>query len=278
MTPFRFFSRALPAILAVTLCVGATPRLALGDSTTFILQDLVFTGAAGQNNWTPPLYISEPGIDGHLLWTYTPGDFANGTGVLEDLTLPITYFPFASAVLTVDATGITGTQTVNTQNLTYDFQINFTPSLTSPTQGASINPATSTFNFTGYYTPAPSVILNGEWLGNISGGTIVPASWVLSVDPVTPALTALFAPSPNPSRGATALGYSLARPGRVHLSVLAVDGRQVTALVDAERSAGVHRLEWDGRDGGGRPVSPGLYYARLVTPDGSFTRRVVRLE
>jgi hypothetical protein len=46
-------------------------------------------------------------------------------------------------------------------------------------------------------------------------------------------------------------------------------------LADDVREAGTYRLAWDGRDGSGAPVRPGMYYARLSTPDGRFTRTLV---
>ena len=35
---------------------------------------------------------------------------------------------------------------------------------------------------------------------------------------------------------------------------------------------------WTGTDDHGRAVRPGMYYARLTTPDGRFTRAFARVE
>jgi flagellar hook assembly protein FlgD len=80
---------------------------------------------------------------------------------------------------------------------------------------------------------------------------------------------------PNPFARTTALAFALARPGAVTLAVYSVDGRRVATLVNETREAGTYRLQWDGRDASGNVVRSGLYYARLTTPQGSFTRTLV---
>ena len=92
-----------------------------------------------------------------------------------------------------------------------------------------------------------------------------------------PARTALAAPAPNPFRQATRLEFALAQPGRVELAIYGVDGRRLRTLVSEAREAGIFRMEWDGRDDHGGIVKPGVYYARLATHQGSFTRAIVRL-
>jgi hypothetical protein len=93
-----------------------------------------------------------------------------------------------------------------------------------------------------------------------------------------PAVTALMPAAPNPFRGATTLAFSLARPGAVELAIFAVDGRRVRTLSREALEAGTYRPVWTGMDDHGQAVRPGIYYARLITPDGRFTRTLVRVE
>jgi hypothetical protein len=80
-----------------------------------------------------------------------------------------------------------------------------------------------------------------------------------------------FAPAmPNPFRGTTTLSYALAKGGAVELAVYGVDGRKVATLASGVQEAGTYRLSWDGAG-----ARPGLYYARLTTPEGKFTRTLV---
>jgi hypothetical protein len=52
----------------------------------------------------------------------------------------------------------------------------------------------------------------------------------------------------------------LPRRARVRLAVYDVQGRERVVLVDVEMPPGWHRVGWDGRDGGGRRLAPGVYF------------------
>jgi hypothetical protein len=56
-----------------------------------------------------------------------------------------------------------------------------------------------------------------------------------------------------------------------------VDGRRVRTLLDRVYEPGRYTLAWDGRDDGGRTVSPGVYYVRFVAGPKRFTHSVVLL-
>jgi len=83
--------------------------------------------------------------------------------------------------------------------------------------------------------------------------------------------------APNPFNPTTTLRYELARSARATLRVYDVHGRLVRTLVSATLPAGAHRATWDGRDEGGARVASGVYLARLETPHGAQTRRLVLL-
>jgi mannonate dehydratase len=57
--------------------------------------------------------------------------------------------------------------------------------------------------------------------------------------------------------------YSLARAGRVRLTVVNAAGRKVCALTDGHQGAGTHVMEWDCRDLTGRRVPSGSYVCML---------------
>ena len=87
---------------------------------------------------------------------------------------------------------------------------------------------------------------------------------------------ALERPIPNPSRGEALLRFSLPHEGSVRLEVADVTGRRVWRS-EGERSAGPHLMRWDGRTSEGRSLGAGLYFVRLVTPWGTRSERLVRL-
>ena len=80
---------------------------------------------------------------------------------------------------------------------------------------------------------------------------------------VVPTAHELLPNYPNPFNAATTVHFSLATPERVVLRVHDTRGSLVCQLLDERRSAGTHRLTWDGRDSGGREVASGSYFAEL---------------
>jgi hypothetical protein len=79
---------------------------------------------------------------------------------------------------------------------------------------------------------------------------------------------------PNPVRAATSIRFVLPHPDAVDLRVYDVTGRAVRMLSAGQWPAGSHAVEWDGRNDAGVAVPAGVYYYRLVTPEGSAARRM----
>jgi hypothetical protein len=96
--------------------------------------------------------------------------------------------------------------------------------------------------------------------------------------PSTPITTAFAPASPNPYKRTSTFGFSLSKAGPTELAIFSVDGRRVKTLVGGVRGVGAYRVAWDGTDDTGRPVQSGLFFARLVTLEGRFTRTVVRVK
>jgi hypothetical protein len=88
---------------------------------------------------------------------------------------------------------------------------------------------------------------------------------------------AMLAVCPNPSRTSVGIRYYLPRSQRARLEVIDVAGRKVADLGLGPCAGGVGEFRWDGLDRRGRRVAAGLYYCRLVTPDGVSARPVVIL-
>lgn len=86
---------------------------------------------------------------------------------------------------------------------------------------------------------------------------------------------ALDAPSPNPTRAAASLRFTMATPGRARLDVVDPGGRVVARLADGWRPAGEHLVEWDGRDVRGEAVCPGVFFVRVASGDRVATRKLV---
>jgi hypothetical protein len=95
--------------------------------------------------------------------------------------------------------------------------------------------------------------------------------------PSTPAKLSFAGARPNPFRNQTTFGFELPRPGTVHLALYDLRGREVRVLLGGSQPAGPQSLLFDGRDGHGRQLAAGMYYARLEFAGTSAKRSFVLL-
>ena len=70
------------------------------------------------------------------------------------------------------------------------------------------------------------------------------------------------------------IGFTVARPCRVSLSVFDIQGRRTSVLFSGRCNMGRHVLGWDGTDATGRPVGPGIYYVRLQAGQSKSTMKL----
>lgn len=91
------------------------------------------------------------------------------------------------------------------------------------------------------------------------------------------ALVAQLRVSPNPSFGPSSVAFTMPRAGFAELGVYDVNGRLVRTLQHGSLAAGVHSLDWDGRDPSGAHVPAGVYFVRLELPGQSFRSKLVKL-
>jgi len=123
----------------------------------------------------------------------------------------------------------------------------------------------------------------------------------LIIDETVPAITALFQNFPNPFPNtvtgltSTCFWFDLAHDGAVRLDILDLRGHLVRTLLPNARlgptlATGRYgrpaigassqcdpNLTWDGTASDGETVPPGIYLAKLSTPDGVFFKRIVFL-
>lgn len=80
---------------------------------------------------------------------------------------------------------------------------------------------------------------------------------------------------PNPLQPSTVIPMTLSKDMAVSLEVVDVSGRRVrTLLRRQELSAGLHSIRWSGIDDAGRRLDSGVYFYRLLTPEGAVARKI----
>jgi glycosidase len=79
---------------------------------------------------------------------------------------------------------------------------------------------------------------------------------------------------PNPFRQQTTVEYTLPEAGTVTIEVYDLLGRQVRVLVDERQEAGLHRVRWNGRGGGGSPAASGIYIVRVKAAGATQSQKI----
>jgi hypothetical protein len=93
-----------------------------------------------------------------------------------------------------------------------------------------------------------------------------------------PGVAALLDPVPNPSSGSVTLSFRTVHAGSsVGLEIFDLTGRRVSTLSQETGDAGLHALDWDGRDDGGVMVPAGIYFCRMTAPGFTETRSLMRI-
>ncbi len=80
---------------------------------------------------------------------------------------------------------------------------------------------------------------------------------------------------PNPFNPSTSIEYSLPSRSHVKITVHNVLGQEVTTLINTERPAGHHIVQWNGTDNHGEIVSTGIYLYRIEAGVYTETRKMM---
>jgi hypothetical protein len=87
--------------------------------------------------------------------------------------------------------------------------------------------------------------------------------------------TLLAQNAPNPFGPQTMIAFQLATSQEITLQVFDATGRLLRTLASGAHAAGLHRVDWDGTDGAGHGAPSGVYYCRLQTAEGTYTRSLM---
>jgi hypothetical protein len=97
-------------------------------------------------------------------------------------------------------------------------------------------------------------------------------------DSLLPLATSLQQNYPNPFNPSTTISFILAGEMDARLEVYNLRGQKVRTLHNGKLAKGKHYLVWNGRDEQNSPVSSGIYFSRLTTPNGSFVNKMMLMK
>ena len=75
--------------------------------------------------------------------------------------------------------------------------------------------------------------------------------------------------APNITRGMATLSYAITKPGNIQISLFDVTGRLVKSFGNHYRQVGIYSAEVNTSS-----VTSGIYFLKVSTPDGAFTRKL----
>ncbi len=117
------------------------------------------------------------------------------------------------------------------------------------------------------------------WLESIDfgGGSYIyypPANLVIPVavdeSHSHPADIVLYQNYPNPFKTSTQISFSLPHPDKVTIQIYKLKGQLVETLLDENKPAGSHSLEWNADN-----ASSGIYFMKLLTKEKAVVRKLV---
>ncbi|OQY29863.1 MAG: hypothetical protein B6244_02580 [Candidatus Cloacimonetes bacterium 4572_55] len=89
----------------------------------------------------------------------------------------------------------------------------------------------------------------------------------------------LYPAEPNPFNQSTTIGFHLTESTTVSLRVFDISGRLINRLIDEKsRSAGEHKIRWDGTNSQGERVGSGVYVYQLQTRDQVESKRMILMK
>jgi hypothetical protein len=83
---------------------------------------------------------------------------------------------------------------------------------------------------------------------------------------------------PNPFNPRTTIEFDMPRRSHVTIEVFNLLGQRIRTLIDENRAAGSHRVDWDGTNDLGLSMATGVYLYKLTTGDISLSKKMLLLK
>ncbi len=118
-------------------------------------------------------------------------------------------------------------------------------------------------------------ISDSVYSDNLGGVSIRVVQRTTGVPDVGPPVGPTLAVPRNPFPVGSEIRFSLPAPADIRLDLVDIAGRRVAQLTNGPRSAGEHRVRWNGTEDDGDRAAAGLYFVRLDTGSRRVTTRIV---
>lgn len=83
---------------------------------------------------------------------------------------------------------------------------------------------------------------------------------------------------PNPFNPSTRIDYAVSKQSSVSLKVYNLVGQEVKTLVSEQKSVGVYKAEWNGKDNFGKDVPSGMYLYKMTAGSFEQTKKMILIK
>ena len=85
----------------------------------------------------------------------------------------------------------------------------------------------------------------------------------------------LFQNYPNPFNSQTQISFQVPKYSYISLKVFDLQGKKIVTLTETMYESGNYRINWNGKDNFGNPVSSGIYFYQLNTKELFYTKKLI---
>lgn len=79
---------------------------------------------------------------------------------------------------------------------------------------------------------------------------------------------------PNPFSEQVAIAYELKSTSYIQIQVFNINGQQIIELDNSTRAAGLHQIQWNGKNSLGQKLPSGTYLLKLITEEGEAIQKI----
>jgi hypothetical protein len=88
----------------------------------------------------------------------------------------------------------------------------------------------------------------------------------------------LYQNYPNPFNPNTTIRFNVSTPQEIHLDIIDLNGKIINTLIRSRKiEAGVHEIQWNGKNKNGKEIPSGIYFSRLANNSNIITKKMILL-
>lgn len=132
-----------------------------------------------------------------------------------------------------------------------------------------------TYTYGNFYPQTASILEAGR---AIRFTTTAPDNYVSNEDAIATVPVKNLRNYPNPFNPSTIIAFDMAKPSIGSLQIFNTKGQLVKTLHNGALETGSNSFHWDGTSDSGNSVASGIYFYRLQSPEGTFTRKMLMMK